>query len=277
MASVLRAALVHRAVALVARRLVVLVQVGLEREALVAALAGVVLEGRVRLHVGAQVGAVGKRLAAVGAGERLLARVRAHVALQQPRPAERLAAHAALVPQVVGEHVHGERGHGHIHLVARGTLPGLLAVQAAVRLLVAAQVRRGGVGLAALAARVLPLGLERGAASGTGLLLLGVLIRLAAGFRMRTWLQLGLAAAAGSSVRNEKGVCVAASYLAVQREAAAAIGVQGGAGDRAVRVLHVVVGEVLPAAAPSHTPPPRGVGDPRGGEAGRPLLRGRLL
>lgn len=38
-----------------ARRLVVLVQVGLESEGLIAALASVVLEGRVCLHVGAEV------------------------------------------------------------------------------------------------------------------------------------------------------------------------------------------------------------------------------
>ena len=44
-----------------------LVQVGLERERLVAALALEVLESRVRLHVSAEVGPVGKALAAVSA------------------------------------------------------------------------------------------------------------------------------------------------------------------------------------------------------------------
>jgi len=58
-----------------ARRLVVLVEIGLERERLSTALARVQLERRVRLHVGAQVGPVGERLAAVGAAERLLAGV----------------------------------------------------------------------------------------------------------------------------------------------------------------------------------------------------------
>ena len=46
-----------------AGRLVVLVEVRLEREALVAAFAAVLLQRAVRLHVRAQVGAVGERLA----------------------------------------------------------------------------------------------------------------------------------------------------------------------------------------------------------------------
>lgn len=142
-----------------------LVQVGLEGEAFVAALAGVVFEGRVRLHVCAQVGAVGKGLAAVGARERLLSRVRPHVALQEPGPAEGLAAHLALVLQVVGQHVHGQRGHGHVHLVASGTFPGLLAVQATVSLLVSAQIGGCSVRLAALAAHVAPFGLPFGEAA----------------------------------------------------------------------------------------------------------------
>jgi len=65
---------------------VVLVEVGLEREGLAAALARVQLERRVRLHVSAQVRPVGERLAAVRAAERLFAGVRAQVPLQQPRP-----------------------------------------------------------------------------------------------------------------------------------------------------------------------------------------------
>lgn len=79
-----------------------LVQVGLEREAFVAAFAGVVLEGRVCLHVGAQVGAVGERFATVGTGERFLSSVRPHVALQEPRSTEGFAAHRAFVLQVMG-------------------------------------------------------------------------------------------------------------------------------------------------------------------------------
>lgn len=163
--SVLRAAVVLWLVPFEAGRLVVLVQVGLECEAFVAAFAGVVLEGGVCLHVGAQVGAVGEGFAAVGAGERFLPGVGPHVALQQPGPTEGLAAHRALVLQVVGQHVHGQCRHGHVHLVAGGTLPGLLAVQAAVSLLVSAQIGRRGVRLPALAAHVAPFGFPFGGAA----------------------------------------------------------------------------------------------------------------
>ena len=62
-----------------------LVQVGLEGEGLVAALALEVLESRVGLHVGPEIGAVGEALAAVRTAIWLVARVRPHVALQQPR------------------------------------------------------------------------------------------------------------------------------------------------------------------------------------------------
>lgn len=135
-------------------RLVVLVQVRLESEGLVAAFALEVLEGRVGLHVGSQVGPVGERLPAVGAAERLLPRVGPHVALKEPGPAEGLPAHVALVLEVVGEEVHGHGGHRHVHLPAGRTLLGHLAVQRAVGLLVAAQVGRRGVGFAALVAGV---------------------------------------------------------------------------------------------------------------------------
>lgn len=131
-----------------------LVQVGLEGEGLIAALASVVLEGRVRLHVGAEVGAVCKGFPAVGTCKGLFSGVRAHVALQQPRPTEGLTAHVTLVLQVVGKDVHGQRWHGHVHFATGGALAGHLAVQAAVRLLVPAEVGGGGVGLAALVAGV---------------------------------------------------------------------------------------------------------------------------
>lgn len=88
------------------------------------------------------------------AGKGLLPRVRAHVTLKEPRPAEGLAAHIALVLEVVGEDVHGQRRHGHVHFITGGTLPGHLAVQAAVRLLVSAEVGGGGVCLSALVAGV---------------------------------------------------------------------------------------------------------------------------
>lgn len=74
--------------------------------------------------------------------------------LEEPRPAEGLAAHVALVLEVVGEDVHGQRWHGHVHFITGGTLAGHLAVQAAVRLLVSAEVGGGGVRLAALVAGV---------------------------------------------------------------------------------------------------------------------------
>jgi len=132
----------------------VLVQVGLEGEGLIAALASVVLEGRVCLHVSTEVRSVGESFATVCAGEGFLPRVGPLVALQQPRPAEGLAAHVALVLEVVGEDVHGQRRHGHVHLVAGGTLPGHLAVEASMRLLVSAQVGGRGVRFTAFVARV---------------------------------------------------------------------------------------------------------------------------
>lgn len=138
--------------ALEASWLIVLVQVGLESEGLIAALASVVLEGRVCLHVGAEVWTVGKGFATVGAGKGLFPRVWPHMTLKEPRPAEGLAAHVALVLEVVGEDVHGQRRHGHVDFITGGTLAGHLAVQAAVRLLVSAEVGGGGVRLAALVA-----------------------------------------------------------------------------------------------------------------------------
>ena len=66
---------------LVAGRLVVLVEVGLEGKGLGAALALVVLKGAVRLHVRAQVGPVGEAFAAVRAAEGFVAGVATHVSL----------------------------------------------------------------------------------------------------------------------------------------------------------------------------------------------------
>ena len=79
--SVLRAALILSLQSFEAGRLIVLVQVGLERKAFTAVNAGVVLEGRVRLHMGAQVGTVSKGFATVCTGKWFLASVRSHVAL----------------------------------------------------------------------------------------------------------------------------------------------------------------------------------------------------
>ena len=65
-----------------------LVQVGLEREGLVASLALEVLESRMRLHVRAEVGPVSEALAAVSAAVGLVAGMRPHVTLKEPRPRE---------------------------------------------------------------------------------------------------------------------------------------------------------------------------------------------
>ena len=113
----------RRAVVADARRLVVLVEVGLERKRLSAALARVQLERRVRLHVRAQVGPVGERLATVRAAEGFLAGVGAQVPLQQPRPREGLVADRAAVLEVVSEHVHRQRRHRHVHLTDNITAP----------------------------------------------------------------------------------------------------------------------------------------------------------
>ena len=80
----------------------VLVQVAFECEGLVALLADVGLDVRVRLDVGPQVGLVREGLAALRAREGLLAGVRPDVTLQQPRSAEALAAEVALAAQLVG-------------------------------------------------------------------------------------------------------------------------------------------------------------------------------
>lgn len=130
------------------------VQVRLECKCLLTLLTFVVLEGRMGLHVSPQVGAVGKGLPAVGAPEGLLTCVRAHMSLQEPRPAKGLAADVTLVPEVVRQDVHGQGGHGDVGLAAGRALPRHLAVQAAVRLLVPAEVGGSGVRLATFTAGV---------------------------------------------------------------------------------------------------------------------------
>ena len=125
------------------------------RERLGAAVAGVLLELGVRLQVCAQVRPVGERAAALRARERPLAGVRAHVALQQPRPRERLVARRAAVLEVVRQQVHRQRRHRDVDLAAVRARTRVLAVDAAVRLLVAGQVRRRRVAPVALVARVL--------------------------------------------------------------------------------------------------------------------------
>ena len=96
----------------------------------------VVSHGRVRLHVRAQVGSIGERLAAVDTTERFLTGVRSQVSPQKPRSRERLVAHGAPVLEIMGEDVHGQGGHADVDLATVGTLLGVLAVEAAVRLTV---------------------------------------------------------------------------------------------------------------------------------------------
>ena len=126
---------------LVAARLVMLVKVGLEGEALVTLAALVVLEGCVCLHVGPQVGSVRETFATVGAAEWLVSSVRPfmgevilqmnsdldylpQMSLQKPGPREGLATCVTLVVEAVGEHVHREGGHADVHLAADPALLG---------------------------------------------------------------------------------------------------------------------------------------------------------
>lgn len=105
------------------------VQVGLERERLVAFVTGKVFKSRVSLHVGAQVRPVSESLPAMGAAEGLLSRVGPHVTLEQPRPAEGLPADVTGVFEVMGQHVHGQGRHTHVDFVAMGAFLGALTVQ----------------------------------------------------------------------------------------------------------------------------------------------------
>lgn len=221
--------------ALEASWLIVLVQVGLESEGLIAALASVVFEGRVCLHVGAEVWTVSKGFATVGAGKGLLPRVWAHVTLKQPRPAEGFVAHLALVLEVVGEDVHGQRWHGYVHFTTGGTLAGHLAVQAAMRLLVSAEVGGGGVRLAALIA---------GVARRAGSPLLSPTVGTAASGASTTTLPISLSPRA--PVRDEEGIHGVTLGQGLRFTSVEAAG--GHARLGAVGVLQVRV-TVLPSAA----------------------------
>lgn len=90
-------------VLLVAGRFQMFVQVGLQRERLVAPLALEVLVRRVGLHVGPQVGPIGEGFAAVTAAVRFFAGVGPEVTLQKPRTGEELAADAAAMGELVRE------------------------------------------------------------------------------------------------------------------------------------------------------------------------------
>ncbi len=137
-----------------ARRLLVFVEVTLERECFPAAPADIRLIGGVRLNVGAQVALVRKRFGALRALKRFFASVGTDVTLQQPRPGKFLPAKRAFAPLVVCAHVHAVGRHGHVDLVAVWTLLGLLVVHGAVCLSVTREVGRRRVAFPAVGADV---------------------------------------------------------------------------------------------------------------------------
>lgn len=81
--------------------------------------------------------------------------VRTYVSLQQPRSGEALAAVVALAPLIVGPHVHAERRHADVDLVAVRASSGLLVAERSVRLTVSGQIRRGRVLFAAIGTLVI--------------------------------------------------------------------------------------------------------------------------
>lgn len=97
--------------------------------------------------------------------------------------------------------MHGQRWHGHVRLVAGGTLPGLLAVQAPVSLLVSAQIGRCGVRLAALAANVAPFGFPFGWAAVCRAYILAA-VRLTASLAGTPL----VGPPPGASIRDEEGI-----------------------------------------------------------------------
>lgn len=103
-----------------------LVQIALQGERLVAALAVEVFESRVCLHVSPKVGPVGKGLATVSATVWFVSCVTSHVTLQEPGSRKRLATDVALVVEVVCEHVHRKGGHADVHLVTDVALLGVV-------------------------------------------------------------------------------------------------------------------------------------------------------
>ena len=82
--------------------------------------------------------------------------------LQQPWPREGLAADVALVVEVVGEHVHAEGRHAHVHLVADLALLRVPRVERPVGLAVSGQVRGCCIVLPAFGTGILRLRLLGG-------------------------------------------------------------------------------------------------------------------
>ena len=147
----------------------VLVEVALEGEALVASLADEGLLGRVGLHVRAQVGLVGKGFGADVAFERLLSRVRANVSLKEPRTRESLAAAVrAFASLGMRLDVHRKGRDGDVDFVAVWAFPGVSFVGgSAVNLAMARQVGGRGILFAAFGARKAALGARRRQAEGS--------------------------------------------------------------------------------------------------------------
>ena len=105
-------------VSLEAAGLLVLGEVGLEREALAALEAGERLVRRVSLNVSPQVALVSEGLVTEVTAEWFLSSVSSDVTLEQPRSGERLATERTLAARGVGPHVHAEGGRAAVLLVA---------------------------------------------------------------------------------------------------------------------------------------------------------------
>lgn len=133
-----------------AGRVLVFVQIGLEREGFSAAGTRVGLRVRVRLDVRSQVRLVRKRLLADVTLERLLTCVRPDVTLEQPRAREALAAGRTLAALVVRAHVHRVRRHRDVHLGAVRATAGLLVLERSMCLPMPGQIRRSRVLLSTL-------------------------------------------------------------------------------------------------------------------------------
>ena len=147
--------------------LLVLGEVGLEREGLAAVGTAEGLVRAVRLHMRSQIALVRKRLAAHGTPEGLLARVGADVTLQEPGPGKAFAAVGTAAAGPVGAQVHGERGRAAVLTPTGGTVQlltaggcgplggvGVTADGGAVGLAVAGKVAAAGVAFPALPAGV---------------------------------------------------------------------------------------------------------------------------
>ena len=92
------------------------------------------------LHVSSQVRSVSKCFPTVSTPKRLVPCVGPEVTLEKPGARKCFPTHLALVVQAVGEDMHGECWHTHIHLATHMTLLGCAGVKSSVCLLVSGQV-----------------------------------------------------------------------------------------------------------------------------------------